>query len=154
MKTKIYDWCKAPFWAYYAARDSNGFARWFQDIPYPSMEGLYSVEWKIDSEWSTCNSCDPYTVDDVPPALLSLESRGDDIDPKDPLAIYLGKEISIQSLDLSITVVSILKNKEDNTYSFINLTEKHICNTKFNSVEAALLDLVSSIDLDFYTIET
>lgn len=37
--------------------------------------------------------------------------------------------------------VSIFKNKEDGTYSFINLTKGHICKCKFDSVEAALADM-------------
>lgn len=37
--------------------------------------------------------------------------------------------------------VSIFKNKEDGTYSFINLTKGHICKCRFNSVEAALADM-------------
>lgn len=37
--------------------------------------------------------------------------------------------------------VSIFKNKEDGTYSFINLTKGHICKYKFDSVEAALADM-------------
>lgn len=157
MKTKIYNWSKAPVWAKYAARDSNGFARWFEDLPYPNMENAYQLEWLIDRIYLTDNSCDPYTVDDVPPALLSLESRYDTIDPEDPLAIYLGKEISVIRTNLGNVRVSIFRNKEDNTYSFINLTKKHICACKFKSVEDALLDLVSHVEkgsVDFYIIET
>ena len=123
MKTKIYNWSKAPVWAKYAARDSNGFARWFEDLPYPNMENAYQLEWLIDRIYLTDNSCDPYTVDDVPPALLSLESRYATIDPEDPLAIYLGKEISVIRTNLGNVRVSIFRNKEDNTYSFINLTK-------------------------------
>ena len=154
--TKIYDWSKAPYWAKYAARDSNGFARWFEGLPYPDMENVYQLEWLIDRVYSTDNSCDPYTVDDVPPALLSLESRDDSIDSKDPLAIYLGKEISVIRTNLGNVRVSIFRNKEDNTYSFINLTKNRICPCKFKSVEDALLDLVSyrDKDVDFYSIET
>ena len=37
--------------------------------------------------------------------------------------------------------VSIFKNKEDGTYSFINLTKGHICKCKFDSIEAALADI-------------
>ncbi|WP_075810313.1 hypothetical protein [Clostridium perfringens] len=38
-------------------------------------------------------------------------------------------------------IVDIFKHKIDNTYSFINLTKKHICPCKFNTKEEALLDL-------------
>lgn len=37
--------------------------------------------------------------------------------------------------------VLLLKNKEENTYSFVNLTKGHICPCKFNSVDDALNDL-------------
>ena len=39
------------------------------------------------------------------------------------------------------TLVTILKNKEDNTYSFVNLTKMHICPCKFESVQAAIADM-------------
>lgn len=38
-------------------------------------------------------------------------------------------------------VVTIMKNKSDNTYSFVNLTKEHICPCRFKSVEAALADI-------------
>ncbi|MDC4245707.1 hypothetical protein [Clostridium perfringens] len=38
-------------------------------------------------------------------------------------------------------IIDIFKNKIDNTYSFINITKRHICPCKFNSVEEALQDL-------------
>lgn len=41
---KQYQWDKAPVWAKYAARDSNGFAHWFEELPYPNMEDPFRLE--------------------------------------------------------------------------------------------------------------
>lgn len=38
-------------------------------------------------------------------------------------------------------IVTIMKNKSDGTYSFINLTKEHICPCKFNSINEALKDM-------------
>lgn len=38
-------------------------------------------------------------------------------------------------------IVTIMKNKSDETYSFINLTKEHICTCKFNSIDDALKDM-------------
>ena len=38
-------------------------------------------------------------------------------------------------------IVTIMKNKSDGTYSFINLTKEHICPCKFNSIDDALKDM-------------
>lgn len=38
-------------------------------------------------------------------------------------------------------IVTILKNKEDGTYSFVNLTKEHICPCRFHSLEEALKDM-------------
>lgn len=38
-------------------------------------------------------------------------------------------------------IVSIMRNKLDNTYSFVNLTAGHICTCRFDSVEDALKDM-------------
>ena len=38
-------------------------------------------------------------------------------------------------------VVTILRNKSDNTYSFVNLTKEHICSCRFKSIEDALHDM-------------
>ena len=38
-------------------------------------------------------------------------------------------------------VVTILRNKADDTYSFVNLTKEHICPCKFDSVDDALRDM-------------
>ena len=38
-------------------------------------------------------------------------------------------------------IVSIFRNKNDNTYSFINLTKGHICPRHFLTVNEALMDL-------------
>lgn len=40
-----------------------------------------------------------------------------------------------------VVYISILRNKNDGTYSFINLTKGHICPCRFLSEEEALLDL-------------
>lgn len=38
-------------------------------------------------------------------------------------------------------IVSIMRNKSDNTYSFVNLTKNHICPCRFNSIEDAVKDM-------------
>lgn len=38
-------------------------------------------------------------------------------------------------------IVTIMKNKSDETYSFINLTKEHICPCKFISIDDALKDM-------------
>ena len=43
-------------------------------------------------------------------------------------------------------VVTIMKNKLDGTYSFINLTKEHICPCKFESVDDALKDIDEKIN--------
>ena len=40
-----------------------------------------------------------------------------------------------------VIYVSVLRNKNDGTYSFINLTKGHICPCRFQSEEEALRDL-------------
>lgn len=42
-------------------------------------------------------------------------------------------------------IVTIMKNKSDGTYSFINLTKEHICPCRFSSMEEALLDMDKKI---------
>lgn len=42
-------------------------------------------------------------------------------------------------------IVSIMRNKSDNTYSFVNLTKSHICPCRFNSVEDAAKDMDEKI---------
>ena len=37
--------------------------------------------------------------------------------------------------------VLLLKNKNDNTYSFVNITKGYICPCRFNSVEDAIDDM-------------
>lgn len=36
-------------------------------------------------------------------------------------------------------IVTIMKNKCDETYSFINLTKEHICPCNFNNIDDALI---------------
>ena len=38
-------------------------------------------------------------------------------------------------------LVSIMRNKLNGTYSFVNLTKGHICTCKFNTVEEAVKDM-------------
>lgn len=38
-------------------------------------------------------------------------------------------------------LVSIMRNKLDGTYSFVNLTKGHICTCKFHTVEEAVKDM-------------
>lgn len=42
-------------------------------------------------------------------------------------------------------IVSIMRNKSDNTYSFVNLTKNHICPCRFNSIEDAVKDMDEKI---------
>ena len=42
-------------------------------------------------------------------------------------------------------IVSIMRNKSDNTYSFVNLTKSHICPCRFNPVEDAVKDMDEKI---------
>lgn len=42
-------------------------------------------------------------------------------------------------------IVSIMRNKSDNTYSFLNLTKNHICPCRFDSVEDAVKDMDEKI---------
>lgn len=42
-------------------------------------------------------------------------------------------------------IVSIMRNKSDNTYSFVNLTKNHICPCRFDSVEDAVKDMDQKI---------
>lgn len=42
-------------------------------------------------------------------------------------------------------VVSIMRNKSDGTYSFVNLTKGHICSCRFDSVEDAVKDMDEKI---------
>ena len=42
-------------------------------------------------------------------------------------------------------LVTIMKNKNDNTYSYINLSKEHICPCRFNSIEDALSDMDNKI---------
>lgn len=50
-------------------------------------------------------------------------------------------------------VVAVMKNKVDNTYSFINLTKEHICPCKFGSIDDALKDMderVENGEINYY----
>ena len=50
-------------------------------------------------------------------------------------------------------VVTIMKNKVDNTYSFINLTKEHICPCEFKSIDDALNDMdekVKNGEINYY----
>lgn len=40
-----------------------------------------------------------------------------------------------------IVLVSILKNKDNHTYSYVNITKGHICSCKFKSYKEALEDM-------------
>lgn len=42
-------------------------------------------------------------------------------------------------------IVSIMRNKFDSTYSFLNLTKSHICPCRFNSIEDAVKDMNEKI---------
>nr|DAR46301.1 MAG TPA: hypothetical protein [Caudoviricetes sp.] len=45
-------------------------------------------------------------------------------------------------------LVSIMRNKLDGTYSFVNLTKGHICTCKFNSIEEAINDIQTKKEND------
>lgn len=50
-------------------------------------------------------------------------------------------------------VVTIMKNKANDTYSFINLTKEHICPCKFESIDDALKDMderVENGEINYY----
>ena len=38
-------------------------------------------------------------------------------------------------------LVYLLKNKLENTYSYVNITKEHICPCKFPTIEAAIQDM-------------
>ena len=38
-------------------------------------------------------------------------------------------------------IITIMKNKSDNTYSFINITKEHICPCRFESIKDAVKDM-------------
>lgn len=42
-------------------------------------------------------------------------------------------------------IVSIMRNKSDNTYSFVNMTKGHICPCRFKSIEDAVKDMDEKI---------
>lgn len=42
-------------------------------------------------------------------------------------------------------IVSVMRNKSDDTYSFVNLTKGHICPCRFNSIEDAVKDMDEKI---------
>lgn len=43
-------------------------------------------------------------------------------------------------------IVSIMLNKLDHTYSFVNLTKGHICTCRFASIEDAIKDMAEKKD--------
>ena len=54
-------------------------------------------------------------------------------------------------------VVSIMLNKSDHTYSFVDLTKGHICTCRFVSIEGAIKDMEEKKDngeiIDFINME-
>ena len=154
---KKFKWEKSPSWAKYAARDSDGFAIWFEHLPYPSLSNPFRMQWIVDPQYNHFSDSNPfYGTINIFEALLSLESRDDEIDPKDPLSIYIGKEMYVIRPEKGDVRVSLFHNKEDKTYSYINLTKKHICSCKFPSIVEALIDLSKYVDkgvVDFYSID-
>lgn len=189
----LYDWENSPGWARWAARDSNGFARWFSTKPYPNFSGG-DVEW-LPAKNAPCiqASCDAFWKHRADPgqASLSLESRPTDeqLDeaqkvqdalelafkqakkkmdcttyhaevmyvnamsfiyktlkdiPTDPLTPFLGEHIVVVRPENTV-VVTILQNKIDKTYSFVNLTKNHVCTCKFNTILEAFEDLEEQV---------
>lgn len=43
-------------------------------------------------------------------------------------------------------VVTIMKNKANDTYSFVNLTKEHICPCEFKSIDDALNDMDEKVE--------
>lgn len=72
----LYNWDKAPEWAQWGARDSNGFAHWFEYLPYPYFSE-FGVEWIAQRSTQYNGDCDPFWFDSLhcPDAKLSLEAR-------------------------------------------------------------------------------
>lgn len=72
----LYNWENAPEWAQWGARDSNGFAHWFEDLPYPYFSE-FGVEWLAQKDTKYNGDCDPFWFDllHCPDAKLSLEAR-------------------------------------------------------------------------------
>lgn len=133
----LYNWQEAPKWARYAARDSNGFAHWFESLPFPYFESGYGVEWNCQPYSLRSPDIDPFwNQEDCPEAVFSLEAK----DGEDPYLIYVGKDLIVER-NTDTVLVNIFRNKVDDTYSFINLTKKHVCTCKFDSVGLALADL-------------
>lgn len=189
-----YNWNEAPLWANYAARDSNGFARWFESVPTPCFEYSRFIEWRCLKN-STQSDCNPFWRErsDCPDPLVSLEMRptSEQIEqsekmyanldtmltsvglkaniktwkleqdylsfsdsiyrlknniPTDPLFALVGKDISVKrTAGVSEVIVSIFRNKIDDTYSFINHTKSHVCTCKFGSVLEAITDLEEQV---------
>lgn len=54
-------------------------------------------------------------------------------------------------------LVSVMRNKLDGTYSFVNLTKGHICPCRFDSIEDAIKDMKEKKDngeiIDFINME-
>lgn len=54
-------------------------------------------------------------------------------------------------------IVSIMLNKLDHTYSFVNLTKGHICPCRFASIEDAIKDMTEKKDngeiVDYINVE-
>ena len=54
-------------------------------------------------------------------------------------------------------LVSVMRNKLDGTYSFVNLTKGHICPCRFDSIEDAIKDMDEKKDngeiIDFINME-
>ena len=49
---KKFKWEKSPSWAKYAARDSDGFAIWFEHLPYPSLSNPFRMQWIVDPQYN------------------------------------------------------------------------------------------------------
>ena len=50
-------------------------------------------------------------------------------------------------------VVTIMKNKANDTYSFVNLTKEHICPCEFKSIDDALNDMDEKVkhgEINYY----
>lgn len=70
-------------------------------------------------------------------------TRIKDVIDRQPIIYYKSTDI-IKYLVVrpnDIIEILLLKNKDENTWSFVNITNGHVCPCKFESVEDALTDM-------------
>ncbi len=107
----LYNWKEAPEWAKYAARDSNGFAHWFEELPRPSSISAVGVEW-LSIGTTRSLHCNPFwsEYNNPPDAIFSLEKRHTNAEMEEyekHIQGYgsLNKELVIASLESSCVLI-------------------------------------------------